>query len=923
MIRIIVASCLLCAISLGQRSFAISVALEMTSADYCMAAPGHVPTGVLEATVSGGTGPFSYTWYDVTFGMIEICTDCGPVLGTLEGLRTYKVIVTDALMATAEATPGVQGLAGPQIDGGSQTLAYEPGTSPVLVVGISNDFPDAMQNAVQVSMVPEPLYTYGPWPETYSLFKGVFPVGTTTAEITAFVEGPSGICSVQSTIPIDPPTILPDMQVVEVEGSCSNAGIGSALVQFSNGQISSELVLVVKTENAFQVSYHGQYHVAQLPYIQAITGLLPGNYWLVMTGDFLASQTLIPGFTYTCRDSVAFTIPSLGPSCGQVAGTVFLDNNLNCTKQSNEPGIPGTVLEVLPGPFYATTNSSGTYGLVLPNGSYTMREQSAVVNEHCTAAPIPFTISGGAAPLMVNHPTTSLVPLDVRISLGSGAARPGFEYAYGIHVRNTTVSNTGTVTVTMQLDPALGFLGATPTPTSISGGTLTWTLAAMPTYQERTITVRTQVPPDVALLGTDLASTASVSTALVDGNLANNTSTNIRAVTGSYDPNDKLAYTSSGSTTHYDPTQDQWIDYTIRFQNTGTDTAFHILITDTLPASLDPASFIVGSASHVFTWELQGESTLKFRLYNILLPDSNVNEPRSHGFVSFRIKPRLPLSPGAQIINRANIFFDFNPPVITDPCVLTVPTPPVLVSPRVFLGGSYSATTPPMTDALRVLNKLPRVEPYTTLGYDHTGTGGSETATPEAFLVVGDNAVVDWVLVELRQAGGAGAVVASRAALLHRDGDVVAVNGTSPVAFYVPNGGTYRVAVRHRNHLGVMTATPRTLTTSTTVVDLTTAATTTYGTNARAVVGGAMVLWPGDVSGDGSVKYTGTGNDRDLVLQGIGGTVPTNTVNNVYDTRDVNLNGSIMYAGTSNDRDVILQAIGGTVPTAVRTQQLP
>ncbi|MGV3637442.1 MAG: DUF7619 domain-containing protein, partial [Flavobacteriales bacterium] len=476
---------------------------------------------------------------------------------------------------------------------------------------------------------------------------------------------------------------------------------------------------------------------------------------------------------------------------------------------------------------------------------------------------------------------------------------------------------------TMQLDPTLGYLGASPTPTTVSGSTLSWTLPAMPTYQQRNLYVRTQVPPDIALLGTDLVSTVSVTAAVTDGDLANNTSSNTRTVTGSYDPNDKLAYTSAGSTALYDPAQDQWIDYTIRFQNTGTDTAFHILITDTLAPTLDPATLIVGAFSHACTWEVEGEGLVKFRLLNILLPDSNLNEPGSHGFVSFRIKPRSPVAPGTQIINRANIFFDFNPPIITEPSVLTVPTPPVLLSPRVFLGGAFSAASPIMSASLRTLPRFPQVEPYSVMGYVHTGTGGGEVVSPAALLITGNNAIVDWVVVELRETGGSGAVVASRAALLQRDGDVVGPNGNSPVAFYVPNGSSYRIAVRHRNHLGVMTATPRTLSTTPTSVDFGLSTTTTYGTNARNMINGTMVLWPGDVNDDGVVKYAGAANDRDAVLVGIGGIVPTHVVNNVYDPRDVNLDGNISYAGSNNDRDMILQTIGGSIATAVRTKQLP
>jgi hypothetical protein len=95
-----------------------------------------------------------------------------------------------------------------------------------------------------------------------------------------------------------------------------------------------------------------------------------------------------------------------------------------------------------------------------------------------------------------------------------------------------------------------------------------------------------------------------------------------------------------------------------------------VVITDTLPGTLNPASIQMGAGSHPFTWELKGPGILEFTFANILLPDSNVNEPLSHGFVGFRIQPHEQLMVGEQISNIANIYFDFNPPVITEPSVL-------------------------------------------------------------------------------------------------------------------------------------------------------------------------------------------------------------------------------------------------------------
>jgi uncharacterized repeat protein (TIGR01451 family) len=625
---------------------------------------------------------------------------------------------------------------------------------------------------------------------------------------------------------------------------------------------------------------------------------------------------------YDCYSSVQVTIPDLGPTCGELKGRVFVDSNLNCISQTNEAGAPGVVLEVQPGPYYASTGTGGNYGLVLPNGSYTVEAQSTVVEEHCSGAPLPFTITGSASGTTVNHPSVSLVPFDGQVGLSSGPARPGFEYQVGMSVNNLTPSVSGAITLALEFDAALDFISATPVPSNVSGNVLTWSQAQLGAFESRSFTIQFQVPPDVGLLGTDLITTATLTSVQTDATPANNTYTLARTVTGSYDPNDKLAMTSTGSAEFWDPSADEWIDYTIRFQNTGTDTAFHVIITDTLPQGLDPATLQVAAASHPFTWELKGIGVLKFRMLGILLPDSNINEPRSHGFVGFRIKPRVGYleEPGDSVANIANIYFDFNPPVITPPSVLSVPVPGVLVSPRVLLGGPYVEATQRMNDGLRIADLLPLTEPYTVLGYDHIG-GGGETVAPAVLDVSGDDAVVDWVVTELRNTAAPYAVVATRSALLKRNGDVTATNGIDPVTFNVPVG-SYRVAVRHRNHLGCMTNTDVALGPVTTLVDFSVPSTETYGIDTRKPVGARMVLWSGDANFDGQVKYTGPVNDRDPVLIRVGGVTPTNVASG-YVGEDVNLDGMVKYTGADNDRDIILQSIGGVVPTAVLEAQFP
>ena len=193
---------------------------------------------------------------------------------------------------------------------------------------------------------------------------------------------------------------------------------------------------------------------------------------------------------------------------------------------------------------------------------------------------------------------------------------------------------------------------------------------------------------------------------------------------------------------------------------------------------------------------------------------------------------------------------------------------------------------------------------------------------PAMLLTEGPDAIVDWVVVELRDATDPTAVESVRCLLIQRDGDVMDAMLSTTLVFAAAIGD-HHVAIRHRNHLGVMTATPIALGTSPTLLDLTLPATLTYGTQARKLLGPHALLWAGDVNHDQRVQYTGEGNDRDPILQAIGGTVPTSIAADVYAGEDVNMDGRVQYTGEGNDRDPILQNIGGVVPTSILQGQLP
>lgn len=155
---------------------------------------------------------------------------------------------------------------------------------------------------------------------------------------------------------------------------------------------------------------------------------------------------------------------------------------------------------------------------------------------------------------------------------------------------------------------------------------------------------------------------------------------------GSFDPNDKQGFPRGVAAEHFIPKGTE-IEYMIRFQNTGTDTAFTVRILDTLSQYLDVATLRPGGSSHLYDFKMLGSGVAQFLFYNILLPDSTVNEPASNGYVKFRIRPKADLPDNTAVENEAAIFFDFNAPVITNRTLHTIGEQFLNVSTVVFRPG--------------------------------------------------------------------------------------------------------------------------------------------------------------------------------------------------------------------------------------------
>jgi hypothetical protein len=230
---------------------------------------------------------------------------------------------------------------------------------------------------------------------------------------------------------------------------------------------------------------------------------------------------------------------------------------------------------------------------------------------------------------------------------------------------------------------------------------------------------------------------------------------------------------------------------------------------------------------------------------------------------------------------------------------------------RGFLQGAYVSKDGLMRDSLRSLGLIPSVQPYGATGTPFAYTG-TESAFPTLLAATGNDAPVDWVLVELRDPTTPKTRVNALAGLLQRDGDVVdAKTGSKSLIMEHIPAGQYYVTLRHRNHLAVTTATPITLSSSPTAVDFTQTATATLGKEARLTSGNTALLWAGDANMSDKIIATGPSNDSNVVLGSIL-THPDNSLSNTnfrlggYTVTDLNLDGVSIYSGPSNDINLLL-----------------
>ncbi len=223
---------------------------------------------------------------------------------------------------------------------------------------------------------------------------------------------------------------------------------------------------------------------------------------------------------------------------------------------------------------------------------------------------------------------------------------------------------------------------------------------------------------------------------------------------------------------------------------------------------------------------------------------------------------------------------------------------------KVFLQGPYSSGT--MKTDLNDNGYLPLNTPY--------GTGESVASIPSAN-------IVDWIKIELRDKNDNTSVLKSYSRFIDKDGQIVSLDGTDSLWLKDAPTEAY-VAIRHRNHLGIMNPSTTVLT-SYASYDFTTGSGQAWGTDPmKDLGGGTWGMWMGNANGNGNVKYNGSSNDRVKILVRVGIGTPNNTVTGYYD-EDINMDAKVKYNGSKNDRVKVLTVVGISTPNATKTEQLP
>ena len=362
----------------------------------------------------------------------------------------------------------------------------------------------------------------------------------------------------------------------------------------------------------------------------------------------------------------------------QISGRIYRDENADCQWQNTENAMKQVSIIAQSGfkTYSATTDNLGNFSMAAGSGNYQISYgQLGSYWDFCNTPPVSLAASNDT--VVLNAGVFALVNCpELVVSIGSNVFRRCFDNNYlNINYQNIGSAPAENAYVELFLDPKLEFLSATPISAIQNGQTFRFELGTLAVGASGQISVNFKVDCN-AEIGEILCTNAHIYPDTLCLPVAPKHSENqfCLPVVASFDPNDKTAFLN-GRPEFSKIMPNEELEYLIRFQNTGNDTAFNIVILDTLTTYLDASSVLPGVSSHPYSFELDKGHILRFSFRNILLPDSNTNEVASHGFVKFRVRQNPNNVIGNEIKNSAAIFFDYNAPIITNETKLKISIP--------------------------------------------------------------------------------------------------------------------------------------------------------------------------------------------------------------------------------------------------------
>ena len=355
------------------------------------------------------------------------------------------------------------------------------------------------------------------------------------------------------------------------------------------------------------------------------------------------------------------------PKRNQIDGTVYIDDDESETITENDRTKQHTVVSLKDDTgdlvYYSITDEKGAFRMYADSGSF---ESSVNIPPPAYWNSIPnANLHGFTATNSLDTSNFLLgfdnVVTDVSISaINQDILRYNNDIDYEILITNIG-TQTETVDVTFEMDPGYTFLGS-DLPAVVNGSTLTWGQVEVETFE--TVSITATILNGVNS-GAQTTNNFNVSTNTSDANPTDNSVTLAATVTGPLDPNDKQVFPREELTLQ-EANDGKMLDYLIRFQNVGTDTAFNVYILDTLSNWLDKSTLQMLTSSDDYEVSFLDTNVIEFRFNNIQLPDSLVDEPNSHGFIAYRMRMNGGLTLTDTVYNNAAIYFDYEEPVITN-----------------------------------------------------------------------------------------------------------------------------------------------------------------------------------------------------------------------------------------------------------------